>query len=101
MMSDLSLGELSIAEIWVIELPICLSDLWDPEPFRMDSTVSTPRMDGLCFIVLQIMETPSWFSSFWIMAEWNCLTSPMMNHDDGDTHSTQPHVTTAASQSLR
>jgi ankyrin repeat protein len=43
MLSDLSLGELSIAEIWVIELPICLSDLWDPEPFRVDSTVSAPR----------------------------------------------------------
>jgi hypothetical protein len=47
MLSDLSLGELSIADIWVIELPICLSDLWDPEPFRVDSTsittVSAPR----------------------------------------------------------
>jgi ankyrin repeat protein len=47
MLSDRSLGELSIAVIWVIELPICLSDLWDPEPFRVDSTsittVSVPR----------------------------------------------------------
>jgi ankyrin repeat protein len=47
MLSDLSLGELSIADIWVIELPICLSDLWDPEPFRVASTsittVSVPR----------------------------------------------------------
>jgi ankyrin repeat protein len=47
MFSDLSLGELSIADIWVIELPICLSDLWDPEPFRVESisitTVSAPR----------------------------------------------------------
>jgi ankyrin repeat protein len=41
MLSDLSLGELSIADIWVIELPICLSDLWDPEPFRVDSTSIT------------------------------------------------------------
>jgi hypothetical protein len=37
------LGELSISEISVIELPICLSDLWDATPFRLESSVSRPR----------------------------------------------------------
>jgi hypothetical protein len=37
------LGELSISEISVIEFPICLSDLWDATPFRLESSVSCPR----------------------------------------------------------
>jgi ankyrin repeat protein len=40
MLSDLSLGELSISEISVLELPILFSDLWDPEPFRVASTIA-------------------------------------------------------------
>jgi ankyrin repeat protein len=45
MLSDRSLGELSISEISVIELPICLSDLWDPAPYRVESasTVTSRR----------------------------------------------------------
>jgi ankyrin repeat protein len=38
MFSAMSLGELSISEISVLELPICLSDLWDAGPYRVDST---------------------------------------------------------------
>ena len=33
MLSDISLGDLSISEISVLELPICLSDLYDSEPY--------------------------------------------------------------------
>jgi ankyrin repeat protein len=42
MLSDMSLGDLSIAEIAVIELPIYLSDLWDAEPYRVDETLASP-----------------------------------------------------------
>ena len=35
MLSDISLGALSISEISVFELPICLSDLYDSEPYKV------------------------------------------------------------------
>ncbi|KAF8459991.1 hypothetical protein BDZ91DRAFT_851794 [Kalaharituber pfeilii] len=36
MRSDMSLGDLAISEISVIMLPICLSDLWDSEPYQAE-----------------------------------------------------------------
>jgi hypothetical protein len=41
MFSHLSLGDLSISEISVIELPICLSDLWDATPYLVESRFSS------------------------------------------------------------
>lgn len=35
MLSDLSLGDLSISEVSVLELPISLSDLYDPAPYQV------------------------------------------------------------------
>jgi len=38
MLSDLSLGDLSISEISVLELPISLSDLYDPIPYQVQQS---------------------------------------------------------------
>jgi ankyrin repeat protein len=49
MLSDISLGDLSISDLADLELPICLSDLWDPEPYRVAAAaaaaapISTPH----------------------------------------------------------
>ena len=43
MLSDISLGELSISEVSVLELPICLTDLYDSEPYKLAMESAQPN----------------------------------------------------------
>ena len=47
MLSDMSLGGLSISEISVLDLPICLSDLHDPTPFEQAPATMSNQRRGL------------------------------------------------------
>ncbi|KAF8423351.1 ankyrin repeat-containing domain protein [Tirmania nivea] len=43
MLSDLSLGDLSVSQIAVLNLPIDLADVSNPEPFQQQSSIETHR----------------------------------------------------------
>ena len=47
MLSNMSLGGLSISGISVLDLPICLSDLHDPTPFQQASATMSKKGRGL------------------------------------------------------
>ena len=41
-LSDLSLGDLSISEISVMQLPLFMSDIWDPWPYQLEQSQAPP-----------------------------------------------------------
>jgi len=43
MLSDITLGDLSVSQIAVLNLPIALADVSNPDPFRDQFSIETPR----------------------------------------------------------